>query len=72
MKYEYAKIPVVVAEILGLANIRRHTADGFVIVNESDMLTRGGRTATFATKVKRFGGIVLSATEAKAELSKKR
>lgn len=72
MKYEYAKIPVAVAETLGLAAIRRHTDDGFVIVNESDMLTRGSRTATFATKIKRCGGTVLSAAEAKAELNKKR
>ena len=39
MKYRYAIIPYSGAVLLGVEDIRRQTATGEVIVNESDLLT---------------------------------
>lgn len=69
MIYRYAKIPFTAAESLGLSGIRRRTADGQVIVNEGDLLAYG-KGGDFARKVKRLGGKVLTAGEARGEIEK--
>ena len=70
MRYVYAKIPVLKAESLGIAEFRQRTPDGeYVIVNESDLQTYG-RSGTFESKVKTLGGKVLTAMEAKKELNR--
>lgn len=69
MIYRYAKIPYAAAESLGLAGIRRKTADGQVIVNEGDLLATG-KGGNFQIKVKRLGGKVLTAREARSEIEK--
>jgi len=69
MKYRYAIIPYSGAVMLGVEHIRRQTATGEVIVNESDLLTYGEQTS-FEDKIKQLGGRTLTALEAKQELQK--
>lgn len=70
MKYRYAIIPYSGAVTLGVERIRRQTATGEVIVNESDLLTYGGQSS-FEDKIEKLGGRVLTALEAKQELQKR-
>lgn len=69
MVYRYAKIPFTKAVELGLERTRKRTANGDVIINESDLLTYG-KGSDFARKVRQLDGTVLTAAEAKAEIEK--
>lgn len=70
-RYQYAKLPVTSAMSLGLDKIRQKTSGGDYIINESDLITYGNSSQSFAEKVKELRGIVLSAFEAKQELQKR-
>ena len=70
-RYHYAKIAVTSAMSLGLDKIRQKTPSGDYIINESDLITYGNPSQSFAEKVKILRGNVLSAFEAKQELQKR-
>ena len=57
MKYRYAIIPYSGAVLLGVEDIRRQTATGEVIVNESDLLTYGEQTSSDADRTGGKAGI---------------
>lgn len=70
-QYQYAKIPATKAMELGLDKIRKATSSGWYVINESDLITSGFPGQTFTDKVQFLGGTVLTAREAKQELTKK-
>lgn len=71
-QYLYAKIPAASASILGLDKVRKQLPDGSYIVNESDLLTYGDSSQSFAEKVTKLKGKIITSFEAKTELQKAR
>lgn len=71
-QYLYAKIPASSASILGLDKVRKQLPDGSYIVNESDLLTYGDSNQSFAEKVTKLKGKIITSFEAKQELQKAR
>lgn len=71
-QYLYAKIPAASASSLGLDKVRKQLPDGSYIVNESDLLTYGDSSQSFAEKVTKLKGKIITSFEAKTELQKAR
>lgn len=67
-QYKYAKIPLQGATALGLCGIRKKTASGDYIINESDVSVYGEVGDSFEDKIERLGGTVLTNQQAKQEL----
>lgn len=71
-QYLYAKIPASSASILGLDKVRKQLPDESYIVNESDLLTHGDSGQSFAEKITKLKGKIITSFEAKQELQKAR
>jgi hypothetical protein len=69
-EYRYIKIPYCKAEELGLTKFRTTTADGCVLINESDLNTYVAEGDTLEDKAASLGGKILSNLEARKELHK--
>ncbi len=67
-QYKYAKIPQRSAAALSIGGIRKRTASGDYIINESDVSMYGEAGDTFEDKIERLGGTVLTNLQAKQEL----
>lgn len=64
----YIKVTKAVADKLGLTAIRNKTADGNVILWQSDLAKFGNRGENIIARAKYVGGIALTAVDAKREI----
>jgi hypothetical protein len=64
MKFNYISLPRDIAAQLNLNRYRQQDKNGNIIINQTDLLTTGEPDETLTEKVERFGGTLLTHTEA--------